>query len=194
MRHSPILAPAVLVCLLLAGCSSESVNAAVKPEKDRKKAPDFTLKDADGRPVKLSDYKGRVVLLNFWATWCGPCRIEIPWFVEFEQKFKDRGFAVLGVAMDEDGWDVVKPYLERVKVNYRVVIGSDMVSEMYGGVESFPTTFMLDREGRVASMHPGLMSRKVYQDEIDQLLAEGADADHRGVAGVVPASVIAGAN
>ena len=85
-----------------AGTSAEKsadTNGELKPAADRKAAPAWTLKDSDGRAVSLSDYKGKVVLLNFWATWCGPCKIEIPWFVEFEQKFKDRGFAVLGVAM-----------------------------------------------------------------------------------------------
>ncbi|MBI3683594.1 MAG: TlpA family protein disulfide reductase [Acidobacteria bacterium] len=157
--------------LLLAGCgSSRSVKAAVKPEKDRKRAPEFSLRDDSGRTAKLADYKGKVVLLNFWATWCGPCKIEIPWFVDFEQKFKDRGFAVLGVSMDEDGWDSVKPYLENRKVNYRVVIGNDEVADLYGGVSSLPTSFLIDRQGKIAGVHVGLVSKSVYQNEIEELL------------------------
>ena len=148
--------------------------AAVKKEKDRRIAPDFTLKDAMGRPVKLSDYKGKVVLLNFWATWCGPCKIEIPWFIEFEQTFKDKGFAVLGVSMDEEGWDIVKPYLERSKINYRVLIGDDMTAQNYGGVDSLPTSFLLDKEGRIAATHVGLVSKSVYQNDINTLLGIGA--------------------
>ena len=148
--------------------------AAVKKEKDRRIAPDFTLKDAMGRPVKLSDYKGKVVLLNFWATWCGPCKIEIPWFIEFEQTFKDKGFAVLGVSMDEEGWDIVKPYLERSKINYRVLIGDDMTAQNYGGVDSLPTSFLLDKEGRIAATHIGLVSKSVYQNDINTLLGIGA--------------------
>ena len=147
--------PALLAGLLaVTACQSTgSMAAAVKKEKDRRIAPDFTLKDAMGRPVKLSDYKGKVVLLNFWATWCGPCKIEIPWFIEFEQTFKDKGFAVLGVSMDEEGWDIVKPYLERSKINYRVLIGDDMTAQNYGGVDSLPTSFLLDKEGRIAATH-----------------------------------------
>ncbi len=168
--------PALLAGLLtVTACQSTgSVAAAVKKEKDRRIAPDFTLKDAMGRPVKLSDYKGKVVLLNFWATWCGPCKIEIPWFIEFEQTFKDKGFAVLGVSMDEEGWDIVKPYLEKSKINYRVLIGDDMTAQNYGGVDSLPTSFLLDKEGRIAATHIGLVSKSVYQNDINTLLGIGA--------------------
>ena len=168
--------PALLAGLLaVTACQSTgSMAAAVKKEKDRRIAPDFTLKDAMGRPVKLSDYKGKVVLLNFWATWCGPCKIEIPWFIEFEQTFKDKGFAVLGVSMDEEGWDIVKPYLERSKINYRVLIGDDMTAQNYGGVDSLPTSFLLDKEGRIAATHVGLVSKSVYQNDINTLLGIGA--------------------
>jgi cytochrome c biogenesis protein CcmG/thiol:disulfide interchange protein DsbE len=162
----------VLALLILAGCSSPGTvrAASVKPVKDRKPAPDFTLKDSMGKAVKLSDYKGKVVLLNFWATWCGPCKIEIPWFVEFEQKHKDQGFAVLGVSMDEEGLEVVRPYLEETKINYRILLGTDSVAQLYGGVDSLPTSFLLDREGRVASVHVGLVSKSAYQNDINSLL------------------------
>jgi peroxiredoxin len=167
---------AVFAATWLAGCGPgpDAVRAAVKAEGSRNPAPEFSLKDSDGKTVKLSDYKGRVVLLNFWATWCGPCKIEIPWFVEFEQNYRDKGFAVLGVSMDEEGWAAVKPYLTDHKVNYRVVIGDDMTAQKYGGVESLPTSFVIDRDGRIANTHVGLVSKKVYQDDIAQLLAEKA--------------------
>ncbi len=175
-RSLPAAAAVFGMLVLNVNCgSTRSVKAAVKPEKDRKSAPQFSLKDAHGRAVKLSDYKGKVVLLNFWATWCGPCKIEIPWFIDFEQKFKDRGFAVLGISMDEDGWDAVKPYIEKQKVNYRVVVGSDEVADLYGGVSSLPTSFVLDRQGKIAGVHVGLVSRNVYQNEIEQLLDNKSD-------------------
>jgi cytochrome c biogenesis protein CcmG/thiol:disulfide interchange protein DsbE len=176
--HRSLLAAAAVFGMLVlnVNCgSTRSVKAAVKPEKDRKSAPEFSLKDVHGRTVKLSDYKGKVILLNFWATWCGPCKIEIPWFIDFEQKFKDRGFAVLGVSMDEDGWDAVKPYIEKHKVNYRVVVGSDEVADLYGGVSSLPTSFVLDRQGKIADVHVGLVSKSVYQNEIEQLLDNKSD-------------------
>lgn len=192
--HRSLLAAATICGMLVLNVNcgnTRSVRAAVKPEKDRKSAPEFSLKDAHGRVVKLSDYKGKVVLLNFWATWCGPCKIEIPWFIDFEQKFKDRGFAVLGVSMDEDGWEAVKPYIEKQKVNYRVVVASDEVADLYGGVSSLPTSFVLDRQGKIADVHVGLVSKSVYQNEIEQLLdnkaparadADGGDAVDAGPA------------
>jgi peroxiredoxin len=174
---------AALVALGILGCTpSQSVRAAVKPEKDRKAAPEFELKDAHGRVAKMSDYKGKVVLLNFWATWCGPCKIEIPWFVDLEQRFKDRGFAVLGVSMDEEGWEIVKPYIEARKMNYRVVIGTDMVADLYGGVDSLPTSFIIDRQGKIAGVHVGLVSKSVYENEILQLLDNKTTDTKGGVA------------
>jgi thiol-disulfide isomerase/thioredoxin len=181
-----VLAASVLIAgLCLTGCNNTDQPKylpKVKQNTDRKPAPEFALKDVDGRTVSLAEYKGKVVLLNFWATWCGPCKIEIPWFVEFEQKYKDRGFAVLGVALDEEGWEVVKPYLEQAKVNYRVVVGNDSVATLYGGVDSLPTSFVLDQDGRIAATHVGLVSKSEYENEISQLLDGGQRSDAgRGV-------------
>jgi peroxiredoxin len=166
------LCAAVAAFLLWTACTSHSVkaDASLKPEGSRKPAPEFTLKDSNGQTVHLADYKGKVVLLDFWATWCGPCKIEIPWFMEFEQQLKDRGFAVVGVSMDEDGWNVVKPYIQQYKVNYRILLGNDQVGEIYGGVESLPTTFIIDRQGKIASVHIGLSGKDEFKNAITQLL------------------------
>jgi peroxiredoxin len=135
------------------------------------RAPEFKLQDANGQTVSLSDYRGKVVLLDFWATWCGPCKIEIPWFMDFEKQFKDRGFAVLGVSMDEDGWKVVKPYVANMKMNYRVLLGNDQVGSLYGGLEALPTTLLIDREGRVVSKHVGITGGKEdFKNAILQVL------------------------
>jgi peroxiredoxin len=160
-----------------AGFGPRSVKAAVKPENERKSAPEFALKDSNGQTVHLADYKGKVVLLDFWATWCGPCKIEIPWFIEFEQQFKDRGFAVLGVSMDEDGWDAVKPYMDDLKINYRILLGNEQVSDIYGGVESLPTTLLIDRQGKIASIHIGLsQGKEEFRNDIDRLLGSSSAA------------------
>ena len=171
IRLAPLLA-AIAALVLWTACANHSVKAdgSLKPEGTRKVAPEFTLKDSNGQTVHLADYKGKVVLLDFWATWCGPCKIEIPWFMEFENQLKDRGFAVVGVSMDEDGWNVVKPYIQQYKVNYRILLGNDQVGEIYGGVESLPTTFIIDRQGKIASVHIGLSGKDEFKNAITQLL------------------------
>ncbi len=188
-RGQYVLAAAAGLGLWLAagGCSVSEYRAAeattqLKPPHERQPAPDFELKDADGRTVRLSDYRGKVVLLNFWATWCGPCKLEIPWFVEFEKELKDQGFAVLGISLDDGGWEVVKPYLEDVRVNYRVLMGNEEVALLYGGVEALPTSFLIDRQGRIASLHVGLVSKADYEHDIKTLLGEdyGALRDSPG--------------
>jgi peroxiredoxin len=143
-----------------------------KDTKDRKMAPDFTLADHTGKRLQLSGLKGKVVLLNFWATWCGPCKVEIPWFIEFQQTYKDRDFVVLGVAMDDDGWTSVKPYMDDKKINYRIVVGNEDVAKLYGGVEAMPYTVMIDKSGRIAFKHTGLDSKSNYKKEIEQLLGD----------------------
>jgi cytochrome c biogenesis protein CcmG/thiol:disulfide interchange protein DsbE len=171
LRLFAIVATALLVGGMFEGCSTQRVKAAsVKPDAERHDAPEFALKDADGKVVHLSDFKGKVVLLDFWATWCGPCRIEIPWFMDMQRKNKDKGFEVLGVSMDDDGWESVKPFLTEVGVNYRVVIGNDSTAQSYGGVEALPTTFLIDRQGKIAAVHVGLANRKDFEDGVAQLL------------------------
>jgi peroxiredoxin len=136
----------------------------------RKPAPDFALNDVSGRPVRLSALKGQVVLLNFWATWCGGCKVEIPWFIDFERTYSRRGFAVLGVSFDDDGWKAVKPYIAAKQVNYPVMMGNPRVAALYGGVDALPVTFVIDKSGRIAATHLGLISKSDYQAEIEKLL------------------------
>ncbi len=157
---------------LIYGCSGpKAVKAAsLKPDKERHSAPDFSLKDSNGKTVRLSDYKGRVVLLDFWATWCGPCKIEIPWFMDFERKHKDQGFSVLGVSMDDDGWEAVKPFVNEIGINYRIMIGNDMTAQSYGGIDALPTTFLIDRDGKIAAVHVGLTSKSEIENGIEELL------------------------
>jgi peroxiredoxin len=133
-------------------------------------APDFTLRNSDGARVKLSDFRGQVVLLNFWATWCGPCKVEIPWFIEFQNRYQPEGFTVLGVSMDDNGWAAVRPYVARARINYPVVLGDEKVNLAYGGIEALPTTLIIGRDGKIGYLHAGLTSKDEYREEILSLL------------------------
>ncbi len=194
MSRIQVAAVSSALVLFLAGCSHPR---ELKSEGQRQKAPNFTLKDADGNPVNLTYYRGKVVLVNFWATWYGPCEVEIPWFVEFEKKYKDQGFAVLGLSMDDDGWKSVRPYIASHKINYRVMIASEVVSQQFGDIEALPTSFVLDRQGRIATNHVGLVDKRDYQNEILKLLevpkaAAVRDAHAGPLAGLTGAGLRAG--
>jgi len=148
---------------------------AAKEIKPGNRAPDFTLKNARGDSVSLGDYKGRVVLLNFWATWCGPCKTEIPWFVDLENRYSAKGFTVLGVSMDEDGWKVVSPYVAEHKMNYPVLLGDEHVNQLFGGIEALPTTMIIGKDGRFAYIHYGLVGKARYEQEIVDALCNGCN-------------------
>lgn len=142
------------------------------PVMQRAPAPGFTLPAMEGGDATPAHYAGQVLLLNFWATWCRPCRIEMPWFVEFQDAFAVRGLAVLGVSVD-DGWGVVRAFLEQSPVDYRVAL-ADTAERLapFGPVTVLPTTWLIDRQGRLAATHVGLVDRAVLESDIQQLLTE----------------------
>jgi thiol-disulfide isomerase/thioredoxin len=153
--------------------------SSLKAEGARNLAADFSLKDSSGKVFKLSQYKGKVVLVNFWATWCVPCKVEIPWFIDFQQRFKAEGFETIGISLDDEGWEVVKQYTSKAKINYPVVLGDEVVTQKYGGVDALPMSFLLDPKGRIAAVHVGLVEKADYEVEIRELLrtkAAGAGA------------------
>jgi cytochrome c biogenesis protein CcmG/thiol:disulfide interchange protein DsbE len=132
-------------------------------------APDFALPQPDGPDLRLSSYRGKVVLLDFWATWCDPCREEIPHLVELQQRYGDRGLQVIGVSMD-DSADPVRPFYQQFHMNYPVVMGTAKTGELYGGVLGLPITFLIDRDGRIYSKHIGATDAAVFEKEIKSLL------------------------
>jgi len=137
-------------------------------------APDFELKSLDGKQVRLSDYRGKAVLLNFWATWCAPCKIEMPWFVDLQKQYASQGLQVIGVAMDDSGDEAIAKFAKQMGVNYPVLIGKESVGDAYGGVEFLPTTFVIDRQGRVVERVFGLAGRSEFEDNIKKALGPGA--------------------
>lgn len=134
-------------------------------------APDFKLTDAAGKTVKLKDYRGKVVLLDFWATWCTGCKQEMPWFVEFQKKYGSQGFAVVGVSMDDDGWKTLKPFLEQhTEFSYRMMLGDQVTAQRYGSADSLPDSFLIDKKGKLAESYRGVVDRDAMEAKIQALL------------------------
>ncbi len=138
--------------------------------KRRQAAPPWQLKDVDGKTVKLSDFKGKVVILDFWATWCPPCRKEIPGFVALQKKYADKGVTVVGVSLDEGGVGIVKAFMKQNGMNYPVVLGDQQIAMAYGGISSIPTTFVIDKEGNVAAVHEGYSDPSEFEADLNKLL------------------------
>src|SRR5712692_1747520 len=157
----------VALCFALPTKAPADLTAA----NSRKTASDFTLSDSKGVSVKLSNYKGRVVLLDFWATWCEGCKVEIPWYMQFQKKYQERGLSVVGVSVDDDGWKSVKPFIEAKQVNYPVVIGNWDLAGRFGGT-SLPVTLLIDRNGKIADSHVGMVDKDAFDKEIQVLLKE----------------------
>jgi cytochrome c biogenesis protein CcmG/thiol:disulfide interchange protein DsbE len=143
--------------------------AATSGTTTRLLAPDFALPQPDGPDLRLSSYRGKVVLLDFWATWCDPCREEIPHLVELQQRYGDRGLQIIGISMD-DSIDPVRPFYQRFHMNYPVVMGTAKTGELYGGVLGLPITFLIDRDGRICAKHIGATDAAIFEKEIKSLL------------------------
>ena len=144
-------------------------------------APDFALQSLDGKTVHLSDFRGKAVLLNFWATWCAPCKIEMPWFVELQKAYGPQGLQIVGVAMDDASPKDIEDFAKEMGVNYPVLIGKESVGDAYGGVQFLPETFYIDRNGRVVSRAFGLKGRGEIEDDIKKIVASNlAQAQKQG--------------
>jgi len=159
--------------LLCASGWRADVDAETLAAPQRQLAPDFALVDSQGTRVTLSAYKGRVVMLDFWATWCAGCKVEIPWFIEFAKKYERQGFTAIGAAMDEEGWTLVRPYLAEHPINYPIVPGYPTLMAPYQ-ITALPVTLLIDRQGRVAEKHVGIVDKDAWDRSIRELLDETA--------------------
>ncbi len=178
-KPNKILVGALLALLVVVGlyfinrywiAPATTRQAQAKGNSNHPPAPDFTLTDIFGNKLSLADYKGKVVMLDFWATWCGPCRIEIPGFVELQNHYRDRGFAIIGISLDDSPEPVLEFY-RQFRMNYPVAIGNDTLGALYGGILGMPTTFLIGRDGRIYSKHVGATNVGVFEEEVKALLA-----------------------
>jgi cytochrome c biogenesis protein CcmG, thiol:disulfide interchange protein DsbE len=154
------------------GSEGEGRSAALPAGRDRRPTPDFVLKDVDGLDVRMADFQGKVVLVNFWATWCPPCRMEIPDFVELQRALGPQGLQVVGISLDDEGASKVGPFATQHRVNYPMLVNGHGAAIAYGGITAVPTTFLLDRQGRVVERREGLATLEHWREAIGALLAE----------------------
>lgn len=170
----------VLFLILLAGCSKETSSErdirkqkiiAQSSTKEEKwgNAPNFTLPSLGGDDFILSSLKGKVIILDFWATWCSPCRKEIPGFIELYREYKDEGLEIVGVCLESEA--AVKPFAEETGINYALVFANQEIVQRYGGIRYVPTTFIIDRQGNIIKKHIGYTSRETFEEEIKELLS-----------------------
>jgi peroxiredoxin len=133
-------------------------------------APSWTLQDLSGKTVQLSDFKGKVVILNFWATWCTPCREEIPSFIALQSKYSENGLVIVGVSMDQGGPAIVKAFADTQMINYPIVLGDPLIAASYGGIMILPTTFVIDRDGKITNIQEGFDDTTTFETELLPLL------------------------
>ncbi|HTV60814.1 MAG TPA: TlpA disulfide reductase family protein [Verrucomicrobiae bacterium] len=190
LRGAVLLAAAAALAAGVSGCKGNSffasmlrgtVKPAAKGTSGGAMEPDVSFPGLDGRSVSLESLKGKVVVVNFWATWCDPCRIEIPWMIGFQQKYANQGFTMLGVAMDDEGKSVVAPFVattefdvggKETTMNYPIVLGNDDLADKFGGLIGLPTTIVIGRDGKIAERFIGLASQDELNKKIQELLQQ----------------------
>jgi thiol-disulfide isomerase/thioredoxin len=177
----------LLVTTNFSGCNSHDLFKVSRADSSKSAAgdgprpdePNVTFKNLQDQDVSLAGLKGKVVVVNFWATWCEPCRVEIPWMIGFQQKYADKGFTILGVAMDEEGKSVVAPYVQSTQfdvnghsmtMNYPIVLGNDDLASKFGGLIGFPTTVVISRDGKLQKRFIGLADEDELEKQIKALL------------------------
>lgn len=171
----------VITAMLVFGRKKSSVSANTGSKITEgsfkgKPAPDFSLETLDGKTLKLSDLRGKAVVLNFWATWCSPCKAEMPWFVDFQKQYAGEGLQIVGVAMDDSDKKDIEKFAQQMGVNYPVVLGKESLADQYGGVEFLPTTFYIDRSGNIQDRVFGIVDRQETEASMKKVLASAAPA------------------
>jgi peroxiredoxin len=174
---NPVLWIALVAVILIAGFyflggntskAEKGPAVTLPPSEVTGAAPAFTLTDLNGKSVSLADFRGKVVILDFWATWCPPCKKEIPDFIELQKIYGSKGLQVVGIALDEPY--KVSAFVQNNGVNYTVLLGNDAITAKYGGIEGIPTTFVIDRKGKIVNRFEGFRPRDVFENEIKKLL------------------------
>ena len=180
MRRDPvviIIVAMVVSVMLIAGVyksrRSPDGISATGPNMTGQQAPDFALQSLDGKTVHLSDFRGKAVVLNFWATWCQPCKIEMPWFAELQKQYGPQGLQIVGVAMDDASPKDIGEFAHDLGVNYPILVGKEEVGNAYGGVQFLPATFYIGRDGKVVDKVFGLKGRGEIENSLKKALAEG---------------------
>ncbi|NGP87665.1 TlpA disulfide reductase family protein [Fodinibius halophilus] len=183
LRFSTHIFSIIPVALLIIACGApnkkvsdstqtskgQTANTQDSSQQQFKEAPDFTLKTMKGDTFTLSDHKGKVVVLNFWATWCGPCREEIPDFMELYKEMKNDGVLFVGVSLDDEGWAKVRPYANEMDINYPIMVDDDNVSRKYGPIRAIPTTLIINKKGQVEYVAPGMLTKEKLKPILTKL-------------------------
>jgi len=179
-RNAYILVAAIIAVTVAIFFVSRSARFAVSASPSAemiatvgKPAPEFELETLDGKKVKLSDYRGKAVLINFWATWCAPCKLEMPWLVDLHKQYNPQGLEVIGIAMDDSGKSAIASFVKEMKVDYTILQGKEAVGDAFGGVQSLPETFFVGRDGTVTNTLIGIHSASDFEDNIKRALATG---------------------
>jgi peroxiredoxin len=165
MKKTFILSVAILALFSLPKVWADNV-----PGSEGSLAPAWKLRDLDGKTVSSDDFKGKVVILDFWATWCPPCRAEIPGLIDLQKTYGKQGLMVVGVSVDQGGTDVIKSFVEKFGMNYPVLVADDKVQQAFGGFDAIPVTLVIDRQGRIVKRHLGLTEKDEFEAEIKPLL------------------------
>jgi thiol-disulfide isomerase/thioredoxin len=178
VKRNPLIlffVAALVAAMLFVGIRTSRNNRAAGPANGQligNLAPDFELQTLDGKNLKLSGLRGKAVLLNFWATYCGPCKVEMPWFVELQKEYGPQGFQIVGVANDDASNEDIAKFAKEMGINYPILIGKDAVSDSYK-VSVLPTSYFVDRDGKLIAREFGLQSRSVFVDHIKKALSQG---------------------